>query len=195
MELFLHWSPVAYWYLPTWRVHLSVSYVFAFSYYSWGSQGKKTEVVCHSLLQWTTFCQTWIFIGRTDPEAETQYFGHLMWRTDSLKKILILGKTDGRRRKGWQKMRWLDGITNSTDMSLSKLQELVMNREAWHGIVMTELLNWTELSPSLPAFFYLNPSFAFPLGLPRWLSGRVHLPCKRHFFNPWIGEISWKRKL
>ena len=57
LELVLHWSPVAYWHLSTWRVHLSVSYLFAFSYCSWGSQGKNTEVVCHSLLQWTTFCQ------------------------------------------------------------------------------------------------------------------------------------------
>ena len=56
LELFLHWSPVAYWALPTWGVHLSVSYLFASSYCSWGSQGKNTEVVCHSLLQWTTFC-------------------------------------------------------------------------------------------------------------------------------------------
>ena len=58
LELFLHWSPVAYWHLPTWGIPLSVSYHFAFSYCSWGSQGKNTEVVCHSLLQWTTFCQT-----------------------------------------------------------------------------------------------------------------------------------------
>ena len=58
LELFLHWSPVAYWHLPTWGIHLSVSYLFAFSYCSWGSQGKNTEVVCHSLLQWTTVCQT-----------------------------------------------------------------------------------------------------------------------------------------
>ena len=58
LELFLHWSPVAYWAPPTWGVPLSVSYHFAFSYCSWGSQGKNTEVVCHSLLQWTTFCQT-----------------------------------------------------------------------------------------------------------------------------------------
>ena len=57
LELFLHWSPVAYWHLPTWGVHLSVSNLFAFSYCSWGSQGKNTEVVCHSLLQWTTFFQ------------------------------------------------------------------------------------------------------------------------------------------
>ena len=57
LELFLHSSPVAYWHLPIWGVHLSVSYLFAFSYCSWGSQGKNTEVVCHSLLQWTTFCQ------------------------------------------------------------------------------------------------------------------------------------------
>ena len=90
--------------------------------------------------------QSWIFIGRTDAETELQYFGHLMWKTDSLEKTLLLGKIEGRRRREWQRTRWLDGNTSSLDMSLSKFQEMVKDREAWHAAVHGVSKSWTQLS-------------------------------------------------